>query len=61
VGEQLGDLPVVEVGDVRSGAIEPALQLVLLLREVVPLGDQVLVGFAEAVAVVLDPGAVGLP
>ena len=60
VGEQLCDVPIVEVGEVRAGASQPALQFVSLCREMVSLGDEVIVGCPEPVAVVLDPGAVGL-
>ena len=53
-------MPIVEVGDVGSGAVQSALQLVSLSGEAVSLSGEVLALLAEAVACVLDPGAVGL-
>jgi hypothetical protein len=60
VGEQLRDALLVQARDVRASAVESALQLRALGRELVAFEQQRLILVAQAVAVVFDPGPVGL-
>jgi hypothetical protein len=60
VREQLGDALLVQARDVRPCAVEFALQLGPLAHELVAFEEQHLVLAAQAVAVVFDPGSVGL-
>ncbi len=60
VGEQLGDALLVQARDVRACAVEFALQLGAFSHEFVAFEQQRLVLVAQGVAVVFDPGPVGL-
>ena len=59
-GEQAGDPLFGEAGEVGPGGVEFAVEVVAFAGELVPFGEQVLVFFLEAVALLSDPGAVGL-
>jgi hypothetical protein len=56
----LGDAVFVQARDVRACAVEFALQFGAPAHELVPFEEQRLVLTAQAVAVVFDPGTVGL-
>jgi hypothetical protein len=60
VGEQVDDPLLGEAGEVGSGGIEFALEVVAFAGELVAFGEEVLVLGVEAVAFVGEPGAVGL-
>ena len=60
VGEKFGDFLFGEAGEVGAGAFELAVEVVAFAGDQVAVGGEPFVFFVEPVAVVFDPGAVGL-
>ena len=50
-----------EARDVRPRTVQSPPQLVAFAHELMALGQEHLIGFAQAVAIASDPGAVGFP